>query len=162
MNKTNDSKREMLRHAVATLAYRCGKSLRDAPENFAEFHIGEKTRTPGQILAHIGDLLDWALSLAIGEQKWNNPAPLPWQQEVERFFNALQKLDDYLASNAPLGNPVEKLFQGPLADALTHTGQLAMLRRLAGRHVRGENYFKAEIHIGRVGPEQSTKRAEFD
>jgi len=136
MNKTNDSKREMLRHAVATLAYRCGKSLRDAPENFAEFHIGEK--------------------------KWNNPAPLPWQQEVERFFNALQKLDDYLASNAPLGNPVEKLFQGPLADALTHTGQLAMLRRLAGRHVRGENYFKAEIHIGRVGPEQSTKRAEFD
>jgi len=162
MNKTIDSKRELLRHTVATLAYRCGKSLRDAPENFAEFHIGEKTRTPAQILAHIGDLVDWALSLAIGKQKWNDSTPLPWEQEVERFFNALKKLDDYLASVAPLGSPVEKIFQGPIADALTHTGQLAMLRRLAGSPVRGENYHKAEIEIGRVGADQSAKRVEFD
>ena len=162
MNTVTDPKREMLRHTIATLAYRCGKTLRDAPENFAEFRIGEKTRTPARVLAHIGDLLDWALSLAIGKQKWNDSTPLSWEQEVERVFNALKKLDDYLASDAPLGNPVDKLFQGPIADALTHTGQLAMLRRLAGRHVRGENYFKAEIQIGRVGPEQSAKRVEFD
>jgi hypothetical protein len=162
MSTTADLKREMLRHTVATLAYRCGKTLRDAPENFAGFRIGEKTRTPAQILAHLGDLLDWAFSLAIGKQKWNDSTPLPWHQEVDRFFNALKKLDDYLASDASLANPAEKLFQGPIADALTHTGQLAMLRRLAGSPVRGENYHQAEIEIGRVGPEQSAKRVEFD
>jgi len=162
MNTTIDSKREMLRHTVGTPAYRCGKTLRDVPDDFAGFRISEKTRTPAQTLAHIGDLLDWALSLAIGKQKWNDSTPLPWEQEVERFFNALKKLDDYLASDAALGNPVEKLFQGPIADALTHTGQLAMLRRLADHPIRGENYFKAEIQIGRVGAEQSVKRVEFD
>ena len=157
-----DPKRELLRHTVATLAYRGGKALREAPENFAWFQIGESTRTPAQILAHLGDLLDWALSLAMGEQKWNDSQPLPWEQEVARFFAALQKFDDYLASEAPLSRSCEKLFQGPIADALTHVGQLAMLRRLAGAPVRGENYNKAEIEIGRVGPEQSEKRMEFD
>jgi hypothetical protein len=156
-----DPKRELLRHTVATLAYRGGKTLRDAPEGFASFSIGETTRTPAQILAHIGDLLDWALSLAEGEQRWNDSTPLPWQQEVERFFEALKKFD-YLASNAALGRSCEKIFQGPIADALTHVGQLAMLRRLAGSPVRGENYHKAEIEVGRVGPEQSNQRMEFD
>ncbi len=157
-----DPKRELLRHTVATLAYRSGKTLRDAPEGFAAFQIGDTTRTPAQILAHIGDLLDWALSLAIGEQKWNDSTPLPWEQEVARLFATLKKLDDCLACAAPLGRSCEKIFQGPIADALTHVGQLAMLRRLAGSSVRGENYHKAEIEIGRVGPEQSDKRMEFD
>lgn len=157
-----DPKRELLRHTVATLAYRAGKTLRDAPENFASFRPGETTRTPVQILAHVGDLLDWALSLAAGEQKWNDATPLPWEQELERFFQTLKKFDDYLASQAPLEGSCEKIFQGPIADALTHVGQLAMLRRLAGSPVRAENYHKAEIQIGRVGPEQSNKRMEFD
>ncbi len=162
MSTATDPKREMLRHTVATLAYRGGKTLRDAPAGFAAFRAGEATRTPAQILAHIGDLLDWALSLAEGRQRWNDSAPLPWEQEVERFFQALKKLDDYLASAAALGRPAEKIFQGPIADALTHVGQLAMLRRLAGAPVRGENYHKAEIAIGRVGPDQSDRRVEFD
>ncbi len=161
MNFT-DPKRELLRHTVATLAYRGGKTLRDAPEGFATFHLGETTRTPEQILAHLGDLLDWALSLTAGEQKWHDSKPLPWQKEVARFFSALQQLDDYLASNATLARSCEKIFQGPIADALTHVGQLALLRRLAGSPVRGENYHKAEIEAGRVGPEQSTQRFEFD
>ncbi len=162
MNATTDTKREFLRHTVATLAYRGGKTLREAPENFASFRVSERTRTPAQILAHIGDLLDWALSLAIGEQKWNNSTPLPWEQEVARFFDALKRFDDYLASEAALGRPCERIFQGPIADALTHVGQLAMLRRLAGSPVRGENYHRAEIKIGRVGTDQSEKRVEFD
>ncbi|NUO79512.1 hypothetical protein HUU05_05500 [candidate division KSB1 bacterium] len=161
MNPT-DPKREFLRHTVATLGYRSSKALREAPNDFASFRIGETTRTPGEILAHMGDLLDWAFSQALGEQKWNDSTLLPWEQEVARFFEALKKFDDYLASDAPLNRPCEKLFQGPIADALTHVGQLAMLRRLAGRSVRGENYFKAEIEIGRVGPEQSNPRMEFD
>ncbi len=161
MNST-DPKRELLRHTVATVAYRSGKTLRDAPEEFASFRIGETSRTPAQILAHMGDLFDWALSLAHGEQRWSDSEPLPWAQEIARFFDALKKFDDYLASDAPLGRSCEKIFQGPIADALTHAGQLAMLRRLAGSAVRGENYHRAEIEMGRVGLEQSSKRMEFD
>ncbi len=162
MNSTTDAKREMLRHTVATLAYRGGKAVRHAPENFATFRIGESTRTPEKILAHIGDLLDWALSLAKGKEAWSSSTPLPWNEEVKRFFSALKKFDDYLASAAPLESSAEKLFQGPVADALTHVGQLNMLRRLAGAPVRGENYFKADIVAGRVGAEQSAARVEFD
>lgn len=154
--------REFARHAVATLAYRGGKSLAAAPEAFAMYAAGPGTRTPAEILAHIGDLLDWALSLCAGEHRWNASAPLPWPKEVARFFRGLERLDDRLASDKPLGCPVEKLFQGPIADALTHVGQLALLRRMAGAPVKGENYFRAVIVAGRVGPEQSTRRVEFD
>ncbi len=162
MNSAIDAKRQMLRHTVATLAYRGGKAVRDAPEVFAMFRIGENTRTPEKILAHIGDLLDWALSLAQGKHVWHGSTPFAWDKEVERFFLALKRFDDYLASDAPLEFSAEKLFQGPIADALTHVGQISMLRRLAGAPVRGENYFKAEIIAGRVGPEQSATRVEFD
>ena len=159
---TTDLKREFLRHTVATLAYRGGKTVRDAPGSFATFKIGEKTRTPIEILKHIGDLLKWAFLLAQGPYTWEEVPPQSWEGEVKRFFEELKQLDDYLASEAPLGNPPEKIFQGPIADAINHVGQIAMLRRLAGSSVRGENYFKAEIVTGRVGPEQSSKRAEFD
>jgi hypothetical protein len=162
MKSEIDAKRQMLRHTVATLAYRGGKAVRQAPEGFATFRIGESTRTPEKILAHIGDLLDWALSQAKGKEVWRDSTPLPWDQEVERFFGALKKFDDYLASEAPLETSAEKLFQGAIADALTHVGQIAMLRRLAGAPVRGENYFKADIVAGRVGAEQSEARVEFD
>ena len=157
-----DLRREFLRHAVATLAYRGGKTLRDTPKNFGELLIGETTRTPLEILYHISSLLKWALLLARGESGWQDLPPRPWEGEVERFFEELKRLDDYLASAAPLGNPPEKIFQGPIADAHIHVGQMAMLRRLAGSPVRGENYFKADIVIGRVGPEQSSIRSEFD
>jgi len=157
-----DPSRQLLRHTVATLAYRGRKTLRDAPDKFAEFRVSETTRTPGQILAHLGDLLDWALWLAKGKHEWHDSTPLPWEKGVERFFAALQALDDYLASSLPLLCPAEKLFQGPLADALTHVGQIALLRRLAGAPVRAENYFRADIVAGRVGPEQSRPVREFD
>jgi hypothetical protein len=162
MNSAIDAKRQMLRHTVATLAYRGGKAVRHAPEELAAFRIGENTRTPEEILAHINDLLDWALALAQGKDVWHDSAPLPWDQEVERFFSALKKFDDYLASEAPRETSAEKLFQGAIADALTHVGQIAMLRRLAGAPVRGENYFKADIIAGRVGAEQPAARVEFD
>jgi len=156
-----DPARQMLRHTLATLAYRGGKTLRGAPDTFAGFSTGEKGRTPAQILAHMGDLFDWALSIARGKQAWHDSTPLPWPQEVKRFFQTLQAFDDYLASNLPLDCSPEKLFQGPVADALTHTGQLAMLRRMAGCPMRGENYFRAEIVAGRVGEEQSAPVREF-
>lgn len=161
-SSTANDKRELLRHTVATLAYRGGKAVANTPEGFKDFRSNESTRTPGEILAHIGDLLDWALSLARGKESWHNSTPLLWQDEVARFFAGLEAFDSYLASNEPLGAPTEKLFQGPVADALTHVGQIAMLRRMAGAPVRGENYFGAVIETGRVGAEQSSKRIEFD
>jgi hypothetical protein len=157
-----DAGRAVLRHALATVAYRGGKVVRDAPAAFADFTIGETTRTPVQILAHVGDLFDWALELSKGQHVWHESPPLPWEQEVARFFHTLRTLDEYLASDASLGCSAEKLFQGPVADALTHIGQIAMLRRLAGAPVRGENYYKAEIASGRLGPDQPARRVEFD
>lgn len=157
-----DDRREFLRHTVATLAYRGGKAVREAPEGFATMRACETCRSAVEILHHIGDLLEWALWLAKGEHVWRDSAPQPWIAEVDRFFEGLRRLDEYLASEAPLGYPPEKLFQGPIADAFTHVGQIATLRRLAGSPVRGENYFKAEIVVARVGPEQSSKRVEFD
>lgn len=157
----HDPKRELLRHAVATVAYRGGKAVRHAPAAFSEFNAGHGLRTPGQILAHVSDLFDWALSIAQGRQKWHDSAPLPWEQEVERFFAALQKFDDFLASPEPMQASPEKLFQGPIADALTHIGQIAILRRLAGAPTKAENYAVADIAAGRVGPEQAQPRREF-
>jgi hypothetical protein len=154
-------KRELLRHTVATVAYRAGKAVRNAPAGFADFHAGEGVRTPGQILAHIGDLFDWALSIAKGKQAWRDSKPLPWEKEVERFFAALKSFDDFLASNAPVEAPLEKLFQGPIADALTHVGQLTILRRLARAPVKSESYFAAEMVAGRVGAEQTSPKREF-
>jgi hypothetical protein len=156
-----DAKRELLRHALATVAYRGGKAIRNAPEKFADFQAAEGVRTPGQILAHIGDLFDWALSIASGKQTWKDSRPLPWEKESERFFAAVQKFDDYLASSQPLHAAPEKLFQGPVADALTHIGQIATLRRMAGGAVRRENYFDAEIAVGRVGAEQTRPKREL-
>lgn len=159
---TSADKRSLLRHTVATLAYRGGKAIANAPEGFNRFRLNDSTRTPEQILAHIGDLLDWALSIAKNQQTWHDATPLPWDQETARFFTALEAFDLYLASDEPLGASEEQLFQGPIADALTHVGQIAMLRRIAGGPVRGENYYRAEIEAGRVGPDQPAPRREFD
>jgi len=158
---SSDPKRELLRHTLATLAYRGGKAVRNAPVEFADFHAGEGVRTPGQILAHMGDLFDWALSIAMGQQKWHDSRPLPWEQGVERFFAALKKFDDFLASGEPVQAPFEKLFQGPVADALTHVGQIAILRRIAQVPVKGESYYVAEIETGRVGADQAQPKREF-
>lgn len=157
-----DPARQLLRHTLATVAYRGGKALRGAPDHFATFHIGDKTRTPAQILAHMGDLFDWALSIAQCKEAWRNSTPLPWNAEVDRFFFTLEKFDDYLASPEPLYGSAEGLFQGPVADALNHIGQIAMLRRLAGAPILAENYFKAGITAGRVGLDQAAPRREFE
>ncbi|HLW60774.1 MAG TPA: hypothetical protein VKV57_12730 [bacterium] len=157
-----DSSRHLLRHCVATLAYRAGKAVRGAPDGFGDLRVSAATRSSGEILAHMGDLLDWALSIAQGKQQWHTSAPLPWTAEIQRFFAALEAFDGHLASGGPLHVSPGKLFQGPIADALTHVGQLATRRGLAGAPVRGENYFLADIAIGRVGPEQSHPRREFD
>jgi len=150
----------MLRHTLATLAYRAGKVLRDAPSGFGEFRASEDTRSAGQILAHMGDLMDWVASIAEGRQAWKDSPVQAWEADVDRFFAALARFDAALGA-AGADASVEKLFQGPVADALTHVGQLAMMRRLAGVPIKGENYYVAEIAEGRVGREQAPPRREF-
>ena len=157
-----DDKRAMLRHTVATVAYRGGKAVRGAPESFAAYSPDGTARTPVKILTHIGDLFDWALTQAKGAEAWNDSTPLEWDREIARFFAALTRFDEFLASEAPLATPPERIFQGAVADALTHVGQLAMLRRLAGARMKSENYSRADIVAGRVGDEQSAPRREFD
>jgi hypothetical protein len=149
-----------IRHTLAALAYRASRALEGAPPEFAGFGDGAP-RTPERILAHMGDLMDWALSLVEGAQKWRNSEPLAWADEVGRFFGGLEALDSRIAAVGVDAELANRLFQGPIADALTHTGQLAMLRRMAGYPIRGENYFVAEIEIGRVGMEQTPPRKTF-
>lgn len=150
-----------LRHTLATLAYRAAKPLRDAPPSFASFRIAEGSRTPGEIVAHLGDLMAWGCATAQGRPVWVNTKPGDWNADVDRFFAELKRFDDCLASSEPEVAP-EKLFQGAVADSLTHVGQLAMLRRLAGTPIRGENYAKADIMTGRIGLDQPPARVEFD
>ena len=154
--------REMLRHTLATLAYRASKATRGAPPSFSSFVVAEGSRTPGQILAHLGDLMDWALTQAQGQQKWFNSTPGDWNADVDRFFRSLGALDAYLASDAELHFGAQKIFQGAIADSLTHVGQINMLRRIASSPVRGENYSRADIAVGQVTREQPASKVEFD
>ena len=159
-----DDSRALLRHTLATLAYRAAKPLRDAPDAFGSFRASETTRTPVQVLAHMGDLLDWALTLVAGAERWHNAELLPWTDETARFFAALARLDQALALASAAGAPeatLFKLFQGPIADAFTHVGQLTMLRRQFGAPIRAENYYRADIETGRIGPTQTAPRREF-
>ena len=162
MTENLENARMLLRHVVATLAYRAAKVLRDVPPSFARFSSGPNTRLPVQILEHLGDLMAWGLRMAQGEYLWRAQGSGDWNTEVRRFFEGLRALDQFLASDAPLGNPAEMLIQGPLADALTHVGQLAMLRGAAGIPVRPESYAQAEIAAGRVELDQAPPVREFD
>jgi hypothetical protein len=155
---------EFLRHTVATLAYRAAKTMRGAPATFAAFQPGPTSNTAVQLVAHMGDLMDWALAMANGTPRWNNSTPQAWDAECARFFAAVQAFDDRLAAGEPLQYELTRLFQGPVADALTHTGQLAMMRRLHGAPMKGESYNRADIVTGRVGAEQTPAdpRYEFD
>ena len=158
MNET----RQFLRHATATIAYRGAKVLRGAPPEFAQFKAGPSTRTPLEILTHIGDLLEVSAARLRGPAQWKEATPDSWERQTARFHAALASIEQALASDAPIDVALDQWYQGPFADSLTHVGQLAMLRRLAGAKIKGENYSRADIVAGRVGAEQSAPRREFE
>ncbi|MEE9554934.1 MAG: hypothetical protein V3W18_11610 [candidate division Zixibacteria bacterium] len=155
---------DMFRHTLATLAYRAAKVIRTAPDSLADYVPGATSHTPLQIVAHMGDLFDWAFTMISGTPKWNTSTPKDWRSECQRFFDSLKKFDEALASGAPIKYDLGRMFQGPVADALTHTGQLAMLRRLHGSPMKGEGYNRADVQIGRISMEQTSPdpRYEFD
>ncbi len=154
--------RLFLRHALATLAYRAAKTLRDAPEAFGEYRPSPDSKRVVEIVAHMGDLIEALERRFHGETQWRVAQPQAWHAEVARFFAALQAADAYLASGAPMGGDPARLLQGVIADAITHTGQLAMLRRLAGYKMKGEAYARADVQVGRVGMQQTPPSPEFE
>ena len=162
MQTNPDTERAMLRHLLAALAYRATRATQDVSGEFGTFRAREGARTPVQILAHMSDLCDWALSMAVGQERWHDAVPQAWEAELSRFYASLKAFDDYLAGPSPISCPVQRLVQGPIADAFTHVGQITMLRRLSGSPTRGENFFRADIEPGRVGPDQPLPRKPFD
>jgi hypothetical protein len=158
----SDVARATLRQLTATLAYRAAKVLRDAPSTFADTTVGPATRRPVQIVSHMADLMTWGVSIAGGGHEWTRGGSDDWDTEVARFFDGLGALDAALAADGPCVGSIDKLIQGPLADALTHVGQLALLRGMAGAPVRPESYARATIVVGRVGRDQAMPAFEFD
>ena len=154
--------RKFLRHATAVIAYRGAKALRGAPPEFAQFKASPTTRTPLEILTHIGDLLEVSAARLRGPSQWKEAQPDSWENQCARFHAALVSIDQALASSDPIEVPLEKWFQGPFADSLTHIGQLAMLRRMSGAPMKGEAYFFADIQAGKVGPDQAPPDAKFE
>ena len=162
MTPEKTAARHLLRHTVATLAYRAQKTLKDAPASFVDQRLSAASRTPLQIVSHMGDLMEWAQRMAQGEYRWAPEPVAGWDATCDRFFKGLLALDAAIGDSALTEYSAEVIFQGPIADALTHVGQLAMIRGIAGAPVRPESYARAEIEVGRVGTEQSAVRKEFD
>ena len=153
----------LLRHTLATLAYRALRALQPAPAGFSAFRAAPGSRSAGEILAHMGDLLDWAAGLLGGDSTWREMPPGEWDADQDRFFAALTRLDQALQQGGETvqDKVVMRLFQGPIADALTHVGQLSSLRRLAGAPVQAENYFVADIAVGRTMQIQPPPKRTF-
>ena len=155
-----DERRELLRHFLAALAYRTQKALRGAPEEFADFIAGEGVRTPAELVRHMTSVLGYSRTFFVGGHY--RPAPLPsLGEEIARFHEMLGDLSRRLEAGEPLleGITEEHLLQGPFSDAMTHAGQLALLRRLAGVPVPPENFIVADIDAARCGPAQPRPRS---
>lgn len=151
-----DEKRQLLRHFLAALAYRTQKAVREAPADFGHFRSGPGVRTPCELICHMTSVLGYARTSFIGGSYW--PEPLQsLADEIQRFHEMLESLANHLKNGSPLleGMTEERLLQGPFSDAMTHAGQIALLRRLAGAPVPPENFIVADIDAQRLGPDQS-------
>ena len=151
-----EDRRKLLNHFLAALAYRTQKALRDAPDDFGSFRIGDGVRTPAELVRHMSSVLGYARTFFVGGHYW--PEPLAsFDEEIQRFHEMLGLLAQHLRNGDSLleGMTEERLLQGPFSDAMTHAGQLALLRRLAGAPVAPENFIVAEIREERLGPDQA-------
>ena len=150
-----DDTRALLRHFLAALAYRTQKALREAPEGFGSFRAGANVRTPAEIVRHMTSVLGFARTFFVGGRYRPNELP-SLRDEIGRFHDMLQDLGRHLEAGSPLldGMSAERLLHGPLSDAMTHAGQLAMLRRLAGAPVAPEDFSVADISPERLGSTQ--------
>jgi hypothetical protein len=152
---------QLLRHGLAAVAYRGGKVIREVPPDFESFAAGTGARTAAEILAHVGDLFDWAATMIRGDVKWADSPERRWDVLVDRFYSSLGTVDALLQATPVTMEAAEMLLRGPVADSLTHIGQLGLMRRLAGGPVRGENYARAQVQTGRVGKDQAAPIREL-
>ncbi len=146
--------RKLLSHSVAAIAYRTHKAIHGAPAGFGSFKAGPGVRTPQQILRHMSDVLGFASTFYTGG-RWRAHLKPSWSEEVDRFYEVLGVLRQHILDDELKGTTPERLLQGPLSDAISHSGQLAMLRRLAGSPIPPENFIEADIHEDRVGADQA-------
>lgn len=150
-----EDERRLLRHFLAALAYRTQKALRDAPAEFGDFQVGGQVRSPKELVRHMTSVLGYARTYFIGGSFWPDALP-SLQDEIKRFHEMLESLASHLSRGDQLRETtVEKFLQGPLSDAMTHAGQLAMLRRIAGAPVPPENFILADVDKERLGIEQA-------
>jgi len=150
--------RELLRHFLASLAYRTQKALRGAPDDFGELRVAPGVRTPRELVRHMTSVLGYARTLFLGGAYETEPLP-DLAAEVSRFHQMLEELAALLREGVEVSATEQQLLQGPFADAMTHAGQLALLRRLHGSPVPAENFLKADINSANVGPDQPLPRA---
>jgi LSD1 subclass zinc finger protein len=162
MSTDPNTERTILRHLLATMTYRATRTFQNAPSEFGTFRAHGTSRTPVQILSHMADLCDWALSMVKGAETWRDAVPQHWDAELSRFYSSVRNLEDYLAGPSHITCSVCRLIQGPIADAIAHVGQLAMLRRISGNPTHAENFYKADIEAGQVGPNQPAPRKLLD
>ena len=150
-----EDKRKLLNHFLAALAYRTQKALREAPDGFGAFRAGGSVRTPAELVRHMCSVLGYARTYFVGGRYWAEPLET-FDEEIVRFHEMLGMLAQHLRDGDQLreGMTEERLLQGPFSDAMTHAGQLALLRRLAGAPVPPENFIVAEIREERLGPDQ--------
>lgn len=146
----------LVRHFLAAIAYRAQKAMRDAPASYWQFESGNRTRPPAALLRHMTSVLGYARTFVVGGHYPVDPDPLPTPEaEQERFHSMLTAVSDLIAPDGTLGTlSAEQLLQGPLADVMTHVGQLAMLRRLAGTPVPPENFIFAAVDARNLSAEQ--------
>ncbi len=152
-----DDSPHMVRHFLAALAYRFHKAVKDAPEGFAELDAGHGIRSPLAIVHHVNGVLGYArVVLETGDlDHWHEVPRLGWREQLALVHQTLEAIDALLAADRRIDpDKLQRLLQGPLADAMTHVGQLAMLRRVAGSPIHAESFYKADIRAGQVGEAQ--------
>ena len=149
-----DEERKLLKHFLAALAYRTQKALRGASAEFADFRAGMKVRTPHELVRHMDSVLGYSRTHFIGGS-YRPPVLSNFADAIAHFHEVVEDLARHLDAGTEMhGITPEVLLQGPFSDAMTHAGQLAMLRRLAGDPVPPENFIYAAISTENLGPDQ--------
>lgn len=147
------NKSEMLRHFLASIAYRATKAIKNAPDNYPTFNLGKGVKTPLRILHHITGVLTYAHSF-FEHYETTHFEVKSWSAEINELYKILSKLDVSIQEKNPNKVTEEQLLQGPFSDAMTHVGQLSMLRRMVDSPIPSENFIFADIRKGEVGPDQ--------
>lgn len=149
-----DQKQTLLQHFLAALAYRTQKALRGAPPEFASFRAAPKVRTPHELIRHMDGVLGYSRTFFIGGA-YRAPEFPDFRAAIAHFHETLADVALHIERGTDLREVTpEILLQGPFSDAMTHAGQIALLRRLAGHAVPPENFVFAEINVKNLGPDQ--------